>query len=164
MTAKSPDPVPAEAPAIAAPAPPVSNIPKFVVIYDMADDAHCKLLNKHLNVLKITKKIRVYNVNDAPPGTDPLLQAAQEIVDADYLIVLLTVNLFNSADWFGVAFDALGNGRRMIPIRTNNVDIEGTGFEKLRSLPTLNRTIADFPNQDAAYLDIVGELRKLLPR
>lgn len=142
---------------------PVSAIPKFVVVYDIADDAYCKLLNKHLNVLKITKKLRVYNVNEAGADEDPLVRAEKELADADYLVPLVTVNLFSS-DWFGIVFDAIEKGRRMIPIRINNADMEGTGLEKLRGLPTLNRSVADFPNQDAAYTDIVGEIKKLLQR
>jgi hypothetical protein len=143
---------------------PVSAVPKFVMVYDVADDAQCKLLNKHLNILKITHKIRVYNVQEAPPGEDALTQAQKELADADYMVVLLTVNLVNSTDWFNLAYEALGQGRRIIPIRIGDADVDGTGFEKLRSLPTLNRTVADFANPDAAYLDIVGEMKKLLPR
>jgi V8-like Glu-specific endopeptidase len=164
------DPVPDSRPVATPPvvntptATPVSAVPKFVVLYDLSDDAQCKLLNKHLNVLKITKKIQVYNVNDVLAGVDPIAQAHQELASADYLVVLLTVNLLNSPDWFGMAYDALQNGRRIIPIRIGKVDIDDTGFEKLSTLPTLNRTVADFPNPDAAFLDIVGELKKLLPR
>ncbi|MFZ4473847.1 MAG: hypothetical protein ACOYPR_01560 [Saprospiraceae bacterium] len=142
--------------------PPVSKVPKFVVLYDLADDAQCKMLNKHLNVLKITKKIRVYNVHEVAVGLDPIANAEKELQDADYLIVLITVNLLNSPDWFSMAYTALEANRRIIPIRIGTVDIEGTGFEKLRSLPTGNRAVTDFPSQDAAYTDVVGELRKLV--
>jgi len=142
--------------------PPVSKVPKFVVLYDLADDAQCKMLNKHLNVLKITKKIRVYNVHEVAVGLDLIANAEKELQDADYLIVLITVNLLNSPDWFSMAYTALEANRRIIPIRIGTVDIEGTGFEKLRSLPTGNRAVTDFPSQDAAYTDVVGELRKLV--
>jgi V8-like Glu-specific endopeptidase len=142
----------------------VSAIPKFVVIYAAEDEMHSGLLNKHLNVLKITKKIRVYNViSGAFGGDDPMARARQELTDADYIICLVTVNLFNS-EWFALVFEALENGRRVIPIRVENADLDGTGLEKLKSLPTLNRVVQSFLQIDAAYADIVAELKKLLPK
>ncbi len=138
-------------------------VPKFVIIYDAADEQHCKMLNRHLNVLKLMKKIRVYNVNETL-GTDLVAQAKTEMEDADYLLVLITVNLFNSAEWFEVVYNALGEGRRMIPLRIEKADFEGTGLEKLKSLPSMGKAVSDFSNADAAYADIVTELKKLLPK
>ncbi|MEO6760426.1 MAG: hypothetical protein ABIO24_13290, partial [Saprospiraceae bacterium] len=123
----------------------------------------CQLLNKYLNILKITKKIRVYNVQEAL-AEDLLVRAETELADADYLLALVTVNLFNSPDWFGLLFTAMEQGRRVIPIRIEKIGYEGTGLERLLSLPTLNRAVGDFPTLDAAFADIVGELRKLLPK
>lgn len=143
---------------------PVAAVPKFVIIYDLADSDQCKMLNKHLNVLKITKKIRVHNVQDVPAGENPLERAKEEIADADYLLVLITVNLFNSPDWFELIFNSMGEGRRIIPVRMEQADFEGTGLEKLRSLPSMNRAVSQFKNLDDAYVDIVTELRKLLPK
>ena len=142
---------------------PVATIPKFVIIYDQADEPHCKMLNKHLNLLKITKKIRVYNVNETL-GEGLVERAKQEMADADYLLVLITVNLFNSPDWFELVFNSMGEGRRIIPVRMEKADFEGTGLEKLRSLPSQNRAVSEFKNADDAYMDIVTELRKLLPK
>lgn len=143
---------------------PVAAVPKFVTVYDLEDSNQCKMLNKHLNILKITKKIRVYNVQEVLGGENPIERANQEIADADYLLVLITVNLFNSPDWFELVFNAMGEGRRIIPIRIEQADFEGTGLEKLRSLPSMNRAVSQFKNPDDAYVDIVTELRKLLPK
>jgi V8-like Glu-specific endopeptidase len=166
-----PEPViPKEKPVVVEPTPvkptppPVSQVPKFVVVYDIADATQSQMLNRHLNVLKITKKIKVYNVQEVPVGLDPIQAATQELTDADYMVALITVNLLNSPDWFSMVYEALESGRRIIPLRMGNVDLEGTGLEKLRTLPTGNRAVTDFPNQDAAFTDIVGELKKLLPR
>ena len=145
-------------------APVASNAPKFVVIYDQADQEYATQINRHLNILKITGKIRVYNVNDALGGDNLLERAQQEWADADYMLALITVNLFNSPDWFGMVYEALGEGRRVIPIRIQRADYEGTGLEKLRSLPTQNRAVSDFANADEAYVDIVSEIKRLLPK
>jgi len=142
---------------------PAAAVPKFVIIYAPEDEPHCKMLNRHLNVLKLMKKIRVYNVNETL-ATDLVAQAKAEISDADYLLVLITVNLFNASDWFEVMYNALGEGRRMIPIRIEKADFEGTGLEKLKSLPSMGKAVSEFTNTDAAYTDIVSELKKLLPK
>lgn len=142
----------------------VAAVPKFLIVYDLADSDQCKMLNKHLNVLKIMKKIRVHNVNEVLGGENPVERAKQELADADYLLVLITVNLFNSPDWFEMVFNAMGEGRRIIPIRMEQADFDGTGLEKLRSLPSMNRAVSQFKNPDDAYVDIVTELKKLLPR
>ena len=145
------------------PVRPLSAVPKFVIVYDLADTPKSDLLNKHLNVLKFTRKIRVYNVQEAIGG-DLLAAAETELADADYLLVLVTVNIFNSPQWFELVSKALEQGRRVIPILVEKADYDGTGLEKLRSLPSLGRAVSDFPNLDAAYADIVTELRKLLPK
>jgi hypothetical protein len=140
-----------------------SAVPKFVVIYAPEDEQHCKMLNRHLNVLKLMKKIRVYNVNETL-GSELVAQAKAEMADADYLLVLITVNLFNATDWFEVMYNALGEGRRMIPLRIEKADFEGTGLEKLKSLPSMGKAVSDYSNADSAYAEIVGELKKLLPK
>ena len=138
--------------------------PKFVVVYDQADQAVATQLNRHLNVLKLTEKLKVYNVNDDKGGENTLERANQEWANADYMLALITVNLFNSPEWFGMVYDALGERRRVIPIRIQRADYDGTGLEKLRSLPTQNRAVSDFANVDEAYTDIVTEIRRLLPK
>jgi hypothetical protein len=148
--------------AASVPGQPIAAMPKFMIIYDQLDEPHAKLLNRHLNVLKIMKKIRVYNVYESE-GQELLARARQEMSDSDYLVVLITVNLFNS-EWFELVYNALGENRRMIPIRIEKADFEGTGLEKFKSLPSMGKAVSDFPNQDAAYADIVGELKKLLPK
>lgn len=144
--------------------PPVAAVPKFVVIYALEDEPHCKMLNKHLNVLKFLKKINVYNVNENLGGGDLVARAKTEMADADYLLVLITPNLFNSPDWFPFMYDALGEGRRMIPLLIEKYEFGGIGLEKLKSLPSMGKAVSDFANADSAYAEIVGELRKLLPR
>ncbi|MCY7330184.1 MAG: toll/interleukin-1 receptor domain-containing protein, partial [Saprospiraceae bacterium] len=155
--------VPLTQPPVVPPVRPLSAVPKFVIVYDLADTPKSNLLNKHLNVLKFTRKIRVYNVQE-DTGGDLLAAAETELADADYLLVLVTVNIFNSPQWFELVSKALEQGRRVIPILVEKADYDGTGLEKLRSLPSLGRAVSDFPNLDAAYADIVTELRKLLPK
>lgn len=145
-------------------APVLAACPKFVIVYAPEDQAAATLLNRHLNVLKLTKKIKVYNVNEALGGENPLERAEQEWADADYMLALITVGLFNAPDWFEMVYNALGEGRRVIPILIQRADFEGTGLEKLKSLPRAHTAVSDFANVDEAYTDIVSEIRRLLPK
>ena len=138
----------------------INQPPKFIIIYDIADDAQSKALNRHLNILKLTKKIKVYNVHEGLAGSDVMADAERELAEADYILPLITDN-FVSSDWLGMVWAATEAKRRVIPIRIGKADYEGTGLEKLRSLPTQNRSIADFATPDAAFADIVAEIKKL---
>jgi Effector-associated domain 11 len=145
-------------------APPIAAaVPKFTVIYDLADQPHCTKLNRHLNLLhKILKKIRVYNVHEIGEG-NPVEAAVENLKDTDYILVLITANLFNSLDWFEMVYQAIGERRRVIPILVSKYEIDDdTGLNKLRSLPTMGRWVSDFASEDEAYSDIVSSLKKLL--
>lgn len=144
--------------------PVISAIPKFVVIYHELDKPFFEGLKKQLIVLERFKKLRIVDVNW---GAGNLEESAKtEIVDADYLLVLLTPQLFipDPIDWLDLVFKALGDGRRMIPLRIQKLPDEVPELEKLKSLPSMGRWVSDMPNQDTAYAEIVGELRKLLPK
>lgn len=150
-----------------APEPPVAvatgSAPKFVVVYDTHDTAHSQVLNKHLFLLKATKKIQLYNVHEAPAGADVAAVAESEINAADYVLVLITQNLFNDETWFHLILKALESGKRVVPVNIEKFDLTGSGLERLRALPTQNRTVSDFPTPDAAFNDIVAEIKKLIP-
>lgn len=144
---------------------PLSAIPKFVVIYNEMDKPHFEALRKQLAVLQRFNKIRLYDVYD-PKAGDLVADAKAEIATADYLLVLITADLFNPTpvDWFEVVAQALGEGRRLIPLRIKNLGFEIPELEKLKSLPSMGKWVSDFSNPDNAYAEIAGELRKLLPK
>ena len=136
--------------------------PKFVVVFDAADLPHFQTLNRHLFILKANKKIQLYQVHEVL-GEGQLARAESELTNADYILVLITSNIFNDENWYHLIMQSMDAGKRVIPVRITNYGIEGSGLEKLRSLPTMNRSVADFPNADAAYADIVAEIKKVIP-
>ena len=151
---------PKPAPTVQASANP---IPRFVLLYDINDDARISLLNKHLTVLKMTKKIVVHNVHQVKMGEDIDARAAEELEKADYVMVALSSNIFNEdGKWLGMALQSLEAGKRVIPVKLEKLVLEGTGLEKLQSTPSQNRCVSDFPNQEAAYNDIAEGIRRLL--
>ncbi|MFN4079675.1 MAG: trypsin-like peptidase domain-containing protein [Saprospiraceae bacterium] len=155
----TPNPAPSPGPPMAARSGPL----KFVLAYDVADADGAKRLQKHLNVLKLQKKIALYDVHADLKSGDVMAEAQAQMADADYLLILVSADFLGS-DWLGLALQAQ-EGRKppIIPIRLNEAVLDYTGLEKLRTLPTLNRVISQFPNPDAGFLDVVNELRRLLP-
>lgn len=150
------------APAAPAPVAPVAqgNTPKFVVLYHQSEQTYCDALNDYLYLLKKRGKLQVYNLySDVKGGGDIRQEAGKEIATADYLICLVTAKFLNS-EWLDAV---LTSNKNVIPVRVTNIDLKDSGLEHLRSLPSQNRTIPIFGDDDAAYTDIVNEIRRLLP-
>ncbi len=147
-----------------APQRPVSAVPKFFMVADSADEKQCAALSRHLTTLKRTNRIRIFNpLTDLVAGENFSDRIQKELTEADYILVLVSADLLSSEQSFALVHESLEAGRRIIPILLRKADVEGTGLERLRSLPTMGRTISDFKNPDEAYADIVSEIRKLLP-
>ncbi len=145
---------------------PFTDLPntKFAIFYDEQDEARAEQLNKHLTVLKMRKTIEVYNVHQTIIGGMDTVAAAEVAVQyADYLLLLISSNIFNqNAIWLTTTLSALEKGKKVVPIRIDKADLEGTGLEKLRALPSLNRTVTDFANEEQAYSEIVEEVKRLV--
>jgi Effector-associated domain 11 len=150
--------------AVAAPAEKqVSAVPKFMFVYDVEEENFATKLNKHLFLFKRSGKLIIYNVHADVQAGDPLEEAKKQLQDTDYIICLITLNLITGA-WLDFIWDSLNAGKRVIPVRIADISLDGSGLEKYRSLPSQNRTISAFKNEDAAYADIAAEIARLLPR
>ena len=113
QTASQPAAQPANPAATQSTNPPVNFPPKLIIIYDIADDAQSKVLNRHLNILKLTKKIKVYNVHEGLAGSDVMADAERELADADYILPLITDH-FVGSEWLGMVWAAAEAKRRKI--------------------------------------------------
>ena len=136
---------------------------KFAILYDQHDETRAEQLNKHLTVLKMRKVIEVYNAHQDLGGMPTLAAAEVAIEFADYILLLISSNIYNqNAIWLTTTLSALEKGKKVVPIRLDKADLEGTGLEKLRALPSLNRTVTDFANEEQAYSEIVEEVKRLI--
>lgn len=133
---------------------------KFVVFYEEKDEHYAQTLKKYLKPISLSKGLKLHLLHsDALGGEDPLRRAMSELDSAQYVICMITAD-FLAGEWAPFALEK--TGKRVIPIRCTQMSLEGTGYDKLRSLPTQGRTVADFPSEDAAFADIAAELRRLL--
>jgi len=142
----------------------VAAVPKFMFVYDVEEETSATKLNKHLFLYKRNGKLKTYNVHSDSNGGEVLAEAKKQLEDTDYIICLVTLNLLTDEKWLNFIFDSLNAGKRVIPVRIADISLEESGLEKYRSLPSQNRTISAFKNEDAAYADIAAEIVRLLPR
>jgi V8-like Glu-specific endopeptidase len=142
---------------------PVFNpIPKFMILYDINDSQSAKTLSKHLAVLKFSKKLRLYDIHsDVKAGEDAILRMNQEFLDAKFAICLITPN-FASNEFLLETSLSLPKNVTLVPIKIEKTDLDGTGIEKLKSLPTLGRAVSDFNTSEAGFADIAENIKKLV--
>lgn len=141
----------------------ISTVPKFMFVYDVEEEAFATKLNKHLILQKRSGRLKIYNVHADVQAGDPMEEAKIQLADTDYIICLFTLNLI-TGDWLDFIWDSLKEGKRVIPVRIADISLDGSGLEKYKSLPSLNRTVSAFKSEDAAYADIAAEIVRLLPR
>jgi hypothetical protein len=141
----------------------VGAVPKFMFVYDVEEEPFAAKLNKHLFLQKRSGKLKIYNVHADLKAGDPVEEAQKELADTDYIICLFTLNLITGV-WLDFIWDSLSAGKRVIPVRIADISLNDSGLEKYKSLPSQNRTVSAFKNEDAAYADIAAEIVRLLPR
>jgi hypothetical protein len=141
----------------------VGAVPKFMVVYDVADEPFATRLNRHLFLAKRGGKLKTYNVHADLQDGIATESAQQQLADTDYLLCLVTLNFLTSA-WLDFVWAALSAGKRVIPLRIADISLDGSGLERYKTLPTQNRTLSAFPNEDAAYNDVTTELMRLIPK
>jgi Effector-associated domain 11 len=141
----------------------VGAVPKFMFVYDVEEEPFATKLNKHLFLQKKSGKLKIYNVHADFMAGDPVEAAQQELADTDYIICLFTLNLITGV-WLEFIWESLQAGKRVIPVRISDMSLQDSGLEKYKSLPSQNRTVSAFKNEDAAYADIAAEIIRLLPR
>lgn len=141
----------------------IAAVPKFMFVYDVEEEPFATKLNKHLFLQKRSGKLKIYNVHADVQSGDPVEAAKQELTDTDYIICFFTLNLITGV-WLDFLWESLQAGKRVIPVRISDISLADSGLEKYKSLPSQNRTISAFKNEDAAYADIAAEIVRLLPR
>jgi V8-like Glu-specific endopeptidase len=158
ITTPASDPKPV-APTVPDTAPAPGQAPKFVVAYHLADQAICDNLNDYFYLLKKKGKMSVYNVHSDALGDQVVDNAKVQLQTAHYVLALVTKR-FLASEWLDFC---LQSGKKIIPIRVADVDLRESGLEGYAALPTQNRTIQSFGNEDEAFTNVVNEIRRLLP-
>ena len=132
-------------------------LPILTLLYDKADRDLAKKLATHLAILKINKQVYLFDYQEFKEGAT----AGLAWIEASKLVLcLLSPSFFINC--FGLAEQAAGLKKILIPIYLKNVAYQHTFFAKRRGLPSNKQFIADIPNQDAAFTEIVTTIQGIV--
>ncbi|MEM9885350.1 MAG: hypothetical protein AAF849_05600 [Bacteroidota bacterium] len=138
---------------------PVNACPKCFLMYDFDDKEQVVKLKKFLHLFVRSKKIELFDMHEYDFGADQDAEIEQHLASSDYVFCLITfMFLFTTYEW---AEKARAMNKRIIPIKINVVGLEETFLKNLRMLPSNRKAVAEWKNEDAAYADIVANLKKL---
>lgn len=144
----------------------MSSQPLSVFIsYSHRDEVLKQELEDHLALLKRQGKIRPWQDRQIEAGTDWNEQIREALDAADVILLLVSPRFMNSDFCYGKemerAMQRHQNGdARVIPIILTPTDWKGAPFEKLQILPKDGKPVVDWPNHDAAFLDVVKGIRR----
>ncbi len=139
----------------------------FFISYSHKDE-HFKIeLRKHMSGLEQMGVIKSWNGQEILPGQDWDAEIKQQLEEADVVLFLVSADFMASEYINDVelkkAMERHNEGLlKIIPIIVRECDFKSLPISKYQALPKGARAIASFENQDAAYLDIVTQIKKII--
>ncbi|WP_052890909.1 type ISP restriction/modification enzyme [Thermogemmatispora carboxidivorans] len=140
---------------------------KLFYVYAREDRPFLERLEQHLALLQRQGLLATWHDGALLPGSDWRRVIRQQLEQAQ-LILLLVSPAFMASDYcYGVEMQrALERQRRdqaqVVPILLRPVVWEGAPFAHLQVLPANARPISTWANQDAAFAEVVGGLRRVI--
>ena len=83
-----------------------------------------------------------------------------ELEKSDFILACVTYNFFFSQ--YDLIEQASEMKKPIIVVLVNETDLEDSVLDDLYYLPSNGKAIAAHPNEDAAYFDVVKQIRKVL--
>lgn len=140
---------------------------KVFISYTHKDEKYKKNLVTHLNSLIRQKYITLWYDNLIMPGDDLNEEIRAAMEESQIFLLMVSADYLESYYCFDVEVETImklyKSGRAaVIPVVVRPVDLKGTPFENLKSLPTDRKAVSTFSNQDTAYEDIVKGIRMVV--
>ncbi len=135
------------------------------ISYSHRDESLKQELEDHLALLKRQEKIRPWQDRQIEAGTEWNDQIREALDAADIILLLVSPRFMNSDFCYGKemqrAMQRHHNGdARVMPIILTPTDWKGAPFDKLQVLPKDGKPVVDWPNHDAAFVDVVKGIRR----
>lgn len=139
---------------------------KVFISYSHCDKDLKEHLMKHLNSLIRQKYIELWHDDMILPGTDINEDIPQAMNECDMALLLISADYLASDYCYSIEMETLmrsrNAGKIVIPILLRPVDLKGTPFENLKSLPEDRKAVSSFDNQDDAMKSIACGIRKVV--
>ncbi len=135
---------------------------RVVVLSAAADESWRTQLCKHMNILTLNGSVRVWHSGLVPLGQEQETIIKEEIAAADVIVVLVSPDLLASRDCMAIVHMASSDGKSMIvPVIVKFCGWKQTLLGRLQCLPRNQRPISSWRIRDAAFEEVVMEIRAL---
>jgi hypothetical protein len=132
--------------------------------YAHEDEALRDVLVKHLSLLKRQGVIRDWHDRQITAGTEWAGAIDAHLQSAQIILMLVSADFMASDYCYDVEMQRAmerheAREARVIPVILRPVDWQGAPFGKLQALPTDGKPITNWPNQDAAFVNVARGIR-----
>ncbi len=146
----------------------VSPLPWDALIVDAEEDERFRTeFEKHLRPLERAGQITIWHRGKLKLGETFQQAIDKHFYQAKLIILLVSPDFLNSQDCYMLAEEAMKRSKRreaiVIPIHVRPCYWDTSPFKDLMTIPRNKPPISQWGNKDAAYLEIVNEIREVLP-
>jgi TIR domain len=137
------------------------------ISYAHEDEPLRKQLQKHLSLLQRQNLVSTWHDRQITAGTDWANAIDEHLNSASIILLLISADFLASNYYYGVemqrALDRDKAGQaRVIPIIVRPCDKKGAPFAHLQALPTGDKAITTWNNQDEAWTDVTRGIRRAI--
>lgn len=142
---------------------------KVFISYAHEDEPYKDKLMTSLANLKRQGFVSAWEDRQIPAGGEWDKHIKTELNEADIILLLISMDFIASEYCFDVEVTRAierhndpNDNARVVPIIVRHADWQDTAFAALQALPKGARPISTWDDKDAAYLDIVNQLKSLI--
>jgi TIR domain len=142
---------------------------RVFISYSHKDEALRAELDAHLALLKREGVLDVWTDHRIPAGGDIHPSISQGLEEADIVLLLISQH-FNNSDYCASiemtrALERNAAGEcAVVPVLLRPCDWQTAPYARLNAIPRNNLPVTEWKSQDAAFAEVVKELRELIKR
>jgi hypothetical protein len=137
---------------------------RIFISYSHADESYKKKLEQHLALLKRLGIVETWSDRDLKPGQEWNDQIRSNLNGADIVLILVSASFLASDYAYEEEMLAAlkQTGKAVVPIILSPVVWKLAPFARFQALPEDARPVSTWQNQDEAWAQIAGSLRRLV--
>jgi|GEM_PF-2695569 len=130
------------------------------------DDGYRSLLKRHLTSFEKSGKIQIWDSTMVLPGSLRQAEIEKRLINSDLMIILLSADFVASDLLYNLLEMArarhLRNQGSLLPVIIRPLIISELPIRRFDMLPSNKRAISLWPDKDAAWLDVVQGVKKMI--